>query len=387
MKRFFQSQTIATGLAIFSMFFGAGNLIFPLKVGLIAGQKNLWAIIGFMLTGVFLPLLGLIAIILFNGNYKEFFDRLGKIPGACFALFCLLIIGPLVAMPRIVTLSHIMVAPFLGNISLILFTLIFLAVTFLGTYKENRIISLLGYIISPLLLISLTIIIVKGLLVRGQPTHALNITGLRLFWESIKVGYNTLDVLGAIFFSSIVITILKDNLKDHSEKSLKKLAIMGFKSGLLGVSLLGIIYFGMSYLGVFHGLGLESLNEGELFSALSFRILGSHGAIIIALAVLMACYSTIIALTAVSAEYVQQTILNNKISYVQALLIVLGITALISNFGLSKILATSGPFIEAGYPALIMLTVVNVAYKLFGFTPVKIPVFITLFISCLVFLL
>ncbi len=382
MKRFFQSQTIITGLAIFSMFFGAGNLMYPLNVGLIAGEKNIWAIAGFILTGVLLPLLALITIILFNGDYKAFFNRLGKIPGTIFIFLCMLIIGPLVAMPRIVTLSHIMVSPFLGNISLPLFTLLFLTLTFLGTYKESRIINLLGCVISPLLLLSLIIIIVKGILFKGEMTHASDPSSLKLFWESIKIGYKTLDMIGAIFFSSIVITMLKENLKDNSEKSLKKLALLGLKSGTFGVALLAIIYFGMSFLGAFHGAGLETLNEGELFSALSFRILGASGAIIIALAVLMACYSTIIALTAVLAEYIQQTLSKNKINYISALLIVLGATAIISNFGLSKILSVSGPYIDAGYPALIVLMLCNLAYQLFGFKPVKLPVLVTLLISC-----
>lgn len=258
MKRFFQffnSQTVSTGLAIFSMFFGAGNLIYPLNVGFIAGAKNLCAISGFMITGVLLPLLALIAIILFNGDYQEFFNRLGKIPGGLFILFCMLIIGPLVAIPRIVTLAHIMVAPFIGNISLPLFTVLFLVVTFLGTYKESRIINLLGNIISPLLLLSLVIIIVKGLLFRGEMVQGIAESCLTLFWESIKIGYKTLDMVGAIFFSSIVITLLRETLKDQSEKSLKKLALMGLKAGLLGVSLLAVVYLGMSYLGVFHGVG------------------------------------------------------------------------------------------------------------------------------------
>lgn len=386
MKRFFQSQTVATGLAIFSMFFGAGNLIYPLRVGFIAGAKNLCAISGFMITGVVLPLLALIAIILFNGDYYAFFNRLGKIPGALAILFCMLIIGPLVAIPRIVTLSHIMIAPFLGNISLPVFSFIFLALTFLGTYRESRIINLLGTVISPILLVSLTIIIVKGLLIRGEMAEGISSDCSNLFLESIKIGYKTLDMVGAIFFSSIVITILRRNLKDHSEKALKGLAFMGLKAGVLGVSLLAIIYLGMSYLGVFHGRGLGHLNEGELFSALSFRILGSHGAIIIALAVLMACYSTIVALSAVVSEYVKKTIFNNKINYVQALLGVLSVAALVSNFGLGKILSISAPYIDIGYPALIMLVIVNIAYKFFGFRYVKLPVFITLLISCFIYL-
>lgn len=376
MKRFFQSQTITTGLAIFSMFFGAGNLIFPLRVGLLAGEKNLWAIGGFLITGVVLPLLGLVAIILYDGDYKAFFNRIGKIPGAALTLFCMLIIGPLIAMPRIVTLSHIMIAPFLNNITLPLFTLLFLAITFLGTYKENKIINLLGNYISPALLVSLLIIIGKGLLWRESATQATN-SGPILFWENVKVGYKTLDVLGAIFFSSIVITLLKRSLPNQSEKSLHKLALLGLKAGSIAVSLLAVIYIGMSYLGVFHGVGLAHLNEGELFSAVSFRILGDYGAIIIAIAVLMACFSTIIALAVVVAEYLQHSLFREKISYITALLIVLCITGIISNFGLTAILKHSGPIIDLGYPVLIVLTLLNIAYKLFDFKPVKTPVAIT----------
>ena len=385
MKQFSRSQTIIIGLTIFSMFFGAGNLIYPLKLGVKAGEKNFFAIIGFMLTGIVLPLLGLIAIILFNGDYKAFFYRLGKIPGSLFILFCMLAIGPLIAMPRIVALSYIMVAPFIGNISLPLFTLIFLGITFLGTYKENNILTILGCVISPLLLFSLLIIIIKGLLVHGEMSHTVFNNNINLFLQSIKVGYTTLDVLGALFFSSVVITILKENLPNNSPQSLKLLAAMGFKSGTIGVGLLAIIYLGISYIGVYHGNGLEHLNEGELFSVLSFRILGSWGAIIIAFAILMACYSTIIALSAVVAEYLQKIVLTDKISHIQSLLVVLSIAGIVANFGLSKILYFSTPCIEIVYPSLIMLMFCNIAYKLGTIKIVKIPVLLTLITSCIAY--
>ncbi len=380
MKRFFQSQTLTTGLAIFSMFFGAGNLIFPLRVGLLSGDLNLWGIGGFIITGVVLPLLGLIAIILFNGDYRTFFNRIGTIPGSLLLLFCMLIIGPFVGMPRIVTLSHIMVAPFLGNISLIIFSVIFLLLTFLGTYKENKIINLLGNYISPALLVSLIIIIIKGLVYREPSTIATE-TGPHLFVDSLIIGYQTLDLLGAIFFSSIVLTLLKKSMPNQNENSLHKLALLGLKSGAIGVSLLAIIYVGMSYLGVYHGQGLGHLNEGELFSAVSFRILGEYGAIIIAIAVLMACYSTILALAVVVAEFLQKSIFLNKISYVQALITALVLTGIISNFGLATILKYSSPIIAIGYPVLIVLTFLNIAYKTFGFKAVKTPVAIAFVLS------
>lgn len=382
MKKLFQKETISTGLAIFSMFFGAGNLMFPLKVGLIAGQHNAWAMFGFSLTAVCLPLLGLIAMVLFDGNYYQFFNRLGKVPGAVCIFFCMLIIGPMIAMPRIVTLSHTMVAPFLNNISLIPFSLGFLLLTFLGTYKENRIINLLGLIISPLLLGSLAIIIAKGLWFAHLPTVTAT-SAMTLFIKSLIAGYSTLDVIGAIFFSSIIISMLKQQ-KGSSNHAL---AWMSLQAGVIGIALLALVYIGMSYLGVYYGHGLAEVNEGELFSRISFTILGGKGAIVIALAVLMACYSTIIALAAVFAEYIQKFIFHNTISYSFCLVGTLLTTLLFSHWGLSAILEFSIPFIEIGYPVLITLTLLNIGYKVWGFKPIKIPVFITLLISLVLYCL
>lgn len=379
MKRFFNAITITTGLAIFAMFFGAGNLMFPPKVGLMAGDKTFWALLGFLITGVFLPVLGLVSILLFDGDYHKFFGRLGNIPGKLMVLFCLFIIGPAIVMPRIVTLSHTMISPFIPSISPLLFSAVFLFITFLATVRESKIIDLLGYIISPLLLISLAIIIFKGLIIRG-PIAASEYSAAKLFWFNLKEGYNTLDILASIFFSSIIIHMLKQKLP---QESLHSLAITGLKAGAIGTSLLGIIYSGLSYLGAYHGQGLENLHEGLLFSALSFRVLGQHGALIVATAVLMACFSTIIALAAVLAEYLEIDIFKNKISYQTGLIITLVATLIPATFGLGNILQFSKPLIAIMYPAVIILTICNILYKMYDFKPVKIPVIITLIASFL----
>src|SRR5439155_12268350 len=151
------------GLAIFSMLFGAGNLIYPLLVGIQSGKLTPIGMFGFLLTATLLPLLGLIAMILFDGNYRAFFHRIGHVPGEFLICISMLIIGPGICIPRITTLSHIMVAPFLPipllqeftPFSSFVFALIFLSITFFATYKESRIIDLLGKVISPLLLLSL----------------------------------------------------------------------------------------------------------------------------------------------------------------------------------------------------------------------------------------
>ncbi|MEX0940813.1 MAG: branched-chain amino acid transport system II carrier protein [Candidatus Babeliales bacterium] len=385
MKRFFNSEIITTGLAIFSMFFGAGNLMYPIRVGSSAGDANPWAIAGFLITATLFPLIGLIAIILFQGDYARFFYRLGKIPGFFLILFCLSIAGPLIAMPRIVALSYTVIAPFFPGLSLFFFSIIFLFCTFLATYKESKIVDLLGYVISPLLLISLVIIIIKGYFSPSLGVTTTTQAPLEMFWKNFIYGYETLDLLGGIFFSSIVITILQKNFATLGSSDFKKLALMSLKSGIIGVSLLGLVYLGLSYLGVYFGHGLEHINEGELFSAVSFRILGPHGAAIIALAVLMACFSTIIALTAINSEFINKQIFKGKIGYINSIIIVLLLTLIPSNLGLGPILEFSRPIITIAYPALIVLTLVNIAYKLFNFKLVKIPVAITLIISCIAY--
>lgn len=396
MKKFLQSHIVTTGLAIFSMFFGAGNLMYPLRIGMESGTQVGWGLIGFLLTAACLPVLGLFAMILFDGDYRAFFNRLGASAGSIIIFLSLLIIGPLIAIPRIVTLSHTMTAPFIPfaflqeitPISSFVFSIIFLGITFLLTFRENNIVDVLGNVISPLLLGALAIIIGKGCL-NAESATANTQPISEILLNSLSIGYETLDLLGAIFFSSIVLTILRKTAGKDVKSSPHALAIMSLKSGALGGGLLALVYIGMSLLGVYYGQGITNVNSGELFSIVSFRILGESGALIIATAVLMACLSTAIALCAVIAEYIQYELSGNTISYVPALLITLVSCLPLSTAGLKSVLTlTGGPICYIGYPVIITLTFCNIAYKLFNFKPVKMPVlatFIVMLVSYLYF--
>ncbi|MGB8367059.1 MAG: branched-chain amino acid transport system II carrier protein, partial [Candidatus Babeliales bacterium] len=364
MKQIAKSHVISIGLAIFSMLFGAGNLIYPLMVGQESGKLVFFGMLGFLLTSVILPIAGIVGMILFDGDYQTFFKRVGELPGELIVGICVLIIGPVIAIPRITTLSHIMIAPFipitflqqLTPVSSFVFALIFLGITFAATFRESKIIDVLGKYISPVLLLSLTIIIIWGLVTAEQAVPTFN-TALNLFKSNLLRGYETLDLLGTIFFASIVISILKKSVsKDYN---VNKLAIIGCKAGLLGVSLLGLVYIGMSLLGVFHAHNIAYTNAGELFREIAFRILGTGGAAVIATAVLMACLSTSIALSAVVAEYVQK-MLGNKINFITALAATLLACIPLSTFGLKKVLVlTGGPIVYIGYPIIIVITFCN----------------------------
>jgi len=384
MKKFLQSHIVTTGLAIFSMFFGAGNLIYPLQVGVQSGSQAIWGLIGFLTTAACLPVLGLFAMILFDGDYKAFFNRLGSNAGSIIIFISMVIIGPLIAIPRIVTLSHTMTAPFIpweflkviNPHSSFVFSIIFLGITFLLTFRENNIVDVLGNVISPLLLGALAIIIGKGFWYAGTAIPSTESISA-IFFRSFRIGYETLDLLGAIFFSSIVLTILRKTAGKDIEYNQRNLALISLKAGVLGGGLLALVYIGMCFLGVYYGQGIDA-NSGELFRIIAFKILGDSGALIIAIAVLMACLSTAIALAAVVAEYVQYEICKNTINYVPALIITLIACLPLSIAGLDKVrVLTGGPICYIGYPVIIALTFCNIAYKLFNFQPIKMPVFLT----------
>lgn len=382
-------RLLTVAFAVFSMFFGAGNLIYPLQVGLTSGIDGIIGLVGFLLTAVLLPFLGLLAMILFDGNYNEFFNRLGVIPGQALLFICLMVIGPVIAIPRIVTLSHVMTAPFIPipflqeitPLSSLVFSLFFLLITFMATYRPGKVVEVVGNIITPALLASLGLIIVVGLWHTEAPIPTLS-DWWTIFSTNLVRGYETLDLLAGIFFASTVINMLKSTM--HGEHTMQTLTTLCLRAGAIGIGLLALVYTAMHFLGVYHAYGTEYMNAGELFSYISFKILGTWGAAVIATAVLMACLSTAIALCATVARYVQYTLFGNRIAYVTALLITIIASVPLSIYGLSTVLQfTAGPLVYVGYPILITLTICNILYKTMHMQMVKIPVIIT-FVAALV---
>jgi LIVCS family branched-chain amino acid:cation transporter len=382
-----KTHLLTLGFAIFSMFFGAGNLIYPLEVGLASGQYIVLGMMGFLLTAVLLPFMGLIAMVLFEGDYNLFFNRLGTSIGQGIICMCMLVVGPLIALPRIVTLSHIMVAPFIPcsflreicPLSSLAFAVIFLVVTFIATYRPGRIVGVIGNVITPILLISLGLIIVRGIMT-GHQLEYVDGSAIQIFFENLFRGYETLDLMGSIFFASIIIGMLRQEAS--GKQNVRILTRTCLKAGGLGVALLSVVYMGMGLLGMYHGHVTRVVDAGQLFSIVSFNIMGSYGALIIATAVFMACLSTAIALSAVVARYIQKTICTGRVSYRTSLIITLCLCIPLSVYGLSTVrMLAGGPLVYVGYPVIIVLTVCNILYKMCGVQSVRIPVFITFCIA------
>lgn len=367
-----KSHIWTTGFAMFSMFFGAGNVVFPLGIGQLAQSQNIYAILGLLITAIGVPFIGLIAMTLYDGDYKRFFGRMGTTPGFLIGLATMGLIGPFGALPRCIALSFSTTKLFLPTLSAEWFSLISCIIIFLFTIRRSSIVDLLGYILTPLLLLSLGIIIIKGLLFSSPPLPSSN-DPLATFWMGLKEGYQTMDLLGAFFFSSIVIVCLK---KDQSaSEDYRSIIKHTLKASCIAATLLALIYIGFSYVASRNSEVLAAVPTDQYLGTLALSFLGSWGGLVASAAVALACLTTAIALAAVSAEYIHKDLTWGKVPYSISLIITLVISYFVSILNFTGIVKMLAPILELCYPALIVLAFMNILYKLYRVESVKVPVF------------
>jgi len=381
------SGQLTVGFALFSMFFGAGNLIFPLLIGKSVGGMSWYAIAGLFLTAVLTPFLGLGAMLLFRGDYYQFFGRLGKIPGIFLLLLLQLILGPFGVIPRLITLMHAMLKPYLFNESLLLFSLGIGGLILVCSYNRRRLISVLGGL-TPLLLFGIAILVLLGIL--SGSTFSLDVpTAKESFLAGLVGGYNTMDLIAAFMFATVILPhfqqeMIVENPAQRHRLILKKLL---FPVGV-AATLLFITYVGLCFVSAYHGWTMNaSLPPEQLLGAIATKVLGPVGGLIAAVTVVLACLTTATTLVSIFAEYLRKDLCREKMSPSVALLITLAITTFISNLGFGSISALLGPILEIIYPGLILFTILNMLQLLYGWRHVKWPVLITFVGSGVAYLL
>jgi len=369
-----QSSSLwTTGLALFSMFFGAGNLIFPLLIGQSVGENGWYAISGLGITAVLVPFLGLAGMVLFDGDIHRFFGRLGKAPGWTLLLLLQLILGPFGVIPRLVTLMYAMAKPYLFQVSLPVFSVICAAAIFLFSFQRQRLMRLLGGVLTPILLLSLTALLYFGL-TEPSALNPVSPTVSNSFFEGLLGGYNTMDLIAAFLFATVVLPHFKKEAISQGRSVLQKILY----SSLIAAGLLFLTYVGLATVSAMHGWSLESsIPHEELLAAIATKLLGPRGALLAAMAVITACLTTAMTLSSIFAEYLQKDLLKQKIGVTQALALTLLITTLFANLGFSGIAAFLGPILQICYPGLIVLTLFNILHHFYGVRTVKLPVFAT----------
>lgn len=371
-----RTGVIAAGLALFSMFFGAGDLIWPLILGGNSGEQTFYAMTGLLITGVSLPLLGLISMMLFEGKYKDFFANVGIYPGIVLVFIIQAILGPIGSIPRLFTLSYATIKPYLpADITLFWFSIIASVVVLLFTIKKQRVIDLLGLILTPILLLSLGAILVIGFYDHPQP-QAVPFGSMDAFKDGLNVGYNTLDLIASFIFAPLVLShfVKKDDTTDPASAK-KEMFKKMLKASLLAAGLLSAMYMGLTHVAAYYTPLLGQHENAERLSFISLYLLGPVGALFSCIAVSMACLTTAIPLVAICADYIKTDICNNKVGNMIPLLITLGISGAIANLGFMGIADMLAPVLHILCPGLIVLSILNIFQKLYEVQPYRVPVY------------
>lgn len=363
-----KSQFISIGVMLFGLFFGAGNLIFPPFLAKEAGEKILWALVGFILSGVVLSILG-VAAVAKAGDMIQLSERVSKPFSRFFVLTSLLMIGPGVAIPRAGSTPYEMVvAPYLQQdgdnfLPQLIYTVIFFIVAYLLSRKPGKIVQRIGRITAPSLIALITILVIGVVRTR----HNIDPTVLPpydagAFTGGIIAGYNTLDVIASLAFGLVVALSLKQY--GVSKEALPKVTI---QIGALAGSILAIIYSALAYVGyMMSGYVVEATNGAQILYIAATSAFGKLGAVMLALIFTVACLNTCVGLLTSLSEYFHK--LFPRWSYQQILLLLVITSAILANFGLDSILTYSIPLLVFIYPVAITLVFLELLRNQMNFT-------------------
>ncbi|WP_026895170.1 branched-chain amino acid transport system II carrier protein [Clostridiisalibacter paucivorans] len=355
MKKLGTKKILVIGFALFAMFFGAGNLIFPPSIGLGAGVKWKASLLGFSLTGIGLPILGILSIAISGGSIDSLLNKVGSKFAIIFSTIIILLIGPLLATPRIgATAYELGVKPFSSSIGPIMSSIIFFGLTLLLTIKPSGIVDIIGKFLTPILLIMISIIIYKGVSTPiGIPV---NTQISQPFSIGFEKGYQTMDLLAAIVFGSIIIDDIKNKGIINKKDQFKVVA----KTGLIAAIGLGIVYGGLLYLGA-TGSSIFPLHieKAALTTSITTAVLGRLGKVALGLCVYSACLTTSVSLTATVGHFFNK-LSKDKVKYSTAIIISTIISIIISNTGVEAIVVFADPILKIVYPIAIVLVIINV---------------------------
>ncbi|WP_026585198.1 branched-chain amino acid transport system II carrier protein [Bacillus sp. J33] len=361
------SYIVTVGFMLFALFFGAGNLIFPAMLGQSAGT-NIWsANAGFIMTGVGLPLLGILALG-FSGksDLQSLASRVNPLFGLAFTVALYLSIGPLFAIPRTATVSfEIGIKPYLSEgssvIGLVIFSIIFFGITAYFSLKSSSIVDIVGKYLTPLLLVVIAVLIGAAFINPMGSFQAPSENFLSgAFFKGFQEGYLTMDALAAFVFGIIVVNAVKE--KGAATK--KEIMVSIAKAGVIAAGLTAIIYTSLSFIGAssVSGLGLLD-NGGAVLSGVSEYYFGSLGTILLSVIVFGACLTTSIGLITACSSYFNK--LMPKISYKTFVFVLTAFSAVLANFGLSQLIAISVPVLVGIYPLAIALMALTFLHPIF----------------------
>ncbi|KRM71331.1 branched-chain amino acid transport system II carrier protein [Lacticaseibacillus brantae] len=360
-------QLFFIGSMLFGLFFGAGNLIFPVFLGQEAGT-NLWpALLGFLISGVGLPLLGVIAIgVSHTDGVFQLAKKVAPWYGYFFTIVLYLCLGPLFATPRLATISYeIGVQPFIGKQTqpaLFIYALLFFGVAWWFSRKPSKIMDYVGKFLTPAFLIALGALLIMALvkpLGHGQAAHGVYATAPLV--NGFTAGYFTMDALAALAFGIIVVNAIKQ----LGVTQPGQIARDTVKSGAIAIVIMAILYGLLALLGR-NALGpfARATNGGPILANVASAYFGEFGQVLLAIIVVLACLKTAIGLITAFGD--TMTELFPRLPYQGVVLVASVLPVIIANVGLDQLLLFSTPMLYFLYPLAITLILLGLLSPIIG---------------------
>ncbi|MCF6515415.1 branched-chain amino acid transport system II carrier protein [Lactobacillus sp. S2-2] len=359
------------GIMLFGIFFGAGNVIFPISMGQAAGNHIIPAVIGFLITGVGLPILGIVAFGLTNS--KGMFDlasNAGKPFAYFFSTILSLLIGPIIVIPRLAATAYqVGVAPLLKQsqqtMGLFIFAVIFFLLVWYLTRTPGNLLDYIGKFLTPIFLVLLAMIIIMALVKPMGDITTPAATGKYIgtpFSSGFIEGYNTLDGAGSIAIAIVVI----EAIKKLGVKSPNKIASSVIKSGLISAFLMGLVYTLLALVGTMSlGKFSASENGGIGLVQIATYYFGSFGNLLLAVLIFVACLKTNVAMISAFGDTMTD-MLPKKISYSKITVVAILVSLVITNLGLTQMINFAMPFLMFIYPLSIVLILLGIISPLIG---------------------
>lgn len=350
-------HSLILGFALFALYFGAGNLIFPPSIGNVSGTNWIPALTGFTVTGIVLPLLAVIAILNAGGKFEELTRPISPWFYKVFNLLLMVGIGMLVTIPRMAATTHELgVQTLFPQVPSVLTIIVFFAISFYFAMDESNVIDKIGKILTPLLVIILLAVVGKGIF---DPLGTPIATELKTpFSNAFISAYQTGDIVTGIFCAPIFIAAITSY--GYKGVQARKIALTG--TLIAGVGLL-IVYGGLLYIGA-SGSGAfpKDIGDTALVSELVYTLLGRTGTVALSIAIALACLTSTIGVIAVIAEFLMK-LTNQKIGYRVWLLVICMTGTVIGTMGVGKIVNYAMPIFLALYPVAIVLVFLGVFRK------------------------
>lgn len=353
---------LTAGFALFSMFFGSGNLVFPLHLGREVGAAYPYATLGLIFTAVFVPILGFLGIILADGNRQKYFNFLGPVGTFFITALMLSLIGPFGVVPRCIGVAFGGFRLMFSTLNISLFSLCFCILTGVLVWKPNKVVSIIGIILTPFKLGGIVLLILMGLCFAKPIDSATTHYALDALVLGTSQGYQTMDLLAAFFFACSIVDFLKSSFKKQSIQICEKdIFISGLYSGLLGALLLSLVYCGFVALGAHYAPFIKDIPPECLLVYISGLAVGPKAMPLVSFTMAVSCLATATILVKLFADFLKEEVLLNKISYHISVIITLAISYIASLFGFTQIVSWLGWFLSWMYPVLIIYAI----YKIF----------------------